>query len=266
MDDLSDFIPEIGYFIYRKCFPGWEIIKSVIDFHDLSYVVAGKGMYYINDRELPVAAGDVLYITPGNLREAKSSLDEPMELFAINFRLIANMAVTNASVLPFQTKNKLGHDPRILYLFKQLTRVWIEKNDLYTSEARAITIQILCELIRRVYRQRPAAAFDARIEAVKDYIHEHFDLPLTLKTLAETVGLNDVYLGALFKKTEGSSISAYINKIRISHATDILIAEKATISEVAYRCGFSDAFYFCRVFKRYKGYPPSEIGKHYFLA
>jgi len=123
-------------------------------------------------------------------------------------------------------------------------------------------MRIFGELIRRLHQQRPAAAFDARIEKVKDYINENFNNRLTLKQLAALVGLNDVYLGALFKNVVGQSINAYINKIRVNHAAEILVTEKTTIAEAAYQCGFTDAFYFCKVFKKHKGFPPSEIGKH----
>ncbi|MDR1703781.1 MAG: AraC family transcriptional regulator [Clostridiales bacterium] len=262
MDNLNDYIPEIGYFTYRKCFPGWEIEKSLIDFHDLSYVVAGQGYYYINGRELPVKAGDALYITPGNTREAKSS-DDFMELFAVNFKFLDNGVVSNADLLPFELKNEIGTQPRLIYLFKQLTRIWIEKNAYYTVEARAVTMRIICEMMRIVQKKVPFAAFDPRVEIIKDYINEHYDTRLTLKELARIVDLNGVYLGTLFKKTEGVTINAYINKIRVTHAIDIILIEKANITEAAYRCGFSDAFYFCRVFKKQYGYPPSEIGKHW---
>ncbi|MCL2702501.1 MAG: AraC family transcriptional regulator [Defluviitaleaceae bacterium] len=266
MDEFNNYIPDIGYFIYRKCHPGWEIVKSVIDFHDLSYVIGGKGIYYINGHEVPVCAGDVLYFTPGTTREARSSQIEPMELFAVNFWLIDYDGAGNSNSLPLAQKNTIGFDQRLIYLFKQLTRCWIEKNDLYRIEARAVTLQIFCELIRRVHQRKPAASFDARVEIVKDFINENFDTRLSLKQLAKMVSLNDVYLGALFKSTEGTTINEYINKIRINHAADKLLIEKATISETAYTCGFSDAFYFCKVFKKYKGYPPSEIGKHGYLV
>ena len=264
MNNFDDYIPDIGYFIYRKCFPGWEIEKSVIDFHDLTYIIAGTGTYYIDETEMTVSAGDVLYITPGRIREAKSSVDEPMEMFAINFKLIPYREADNNSRLPFQLQNPIGYDPRLVFLCRQLTRVWIEKKDLYIIEARAAAMQIISELIRRVYQNMPVTAFDARVEKVKNYIHENFNDPLTLKQLAKIAELNDVYLGTLFKKTEGITINSYINKIRVNHATDIMLSEKVSVSEVAYRCGFQDAFYFCRVFKKYKGYPPSEVGKHPF--
>ena len=260
MDEFFSFTPDIGYYIFRKCIPGWEIVKSEIDFHDLSYIIAGKGTYFVNGEKINVCAGDILYLVPGSVREARSSLDEPMELFAVNFKILENI------VLPFTQKSSVGIDPRLMYLFKQLSRIWHEKNELYRIEARAVMLQIVCELIRRVTRRKPAAHFDARIEKIKNHINDNFDSRLSLKNLARLVDFNDVYLGALFKNIEGTTVNDYINKIRVNHAADKLMMEKTTISEAAYTCGFSDAFYFCKVFKKYKGYPPSEIGKHGYLV
>jgi transcriptional regulator GlxA family with amidase domain len=56
-------------------------------------------------------------------------------------------------------------------------------------------------------------------------------------------------------------VKEYVNRIRVSHALEIIRAENLPISDVALACGFSDAFYFSRVFKQHIGVPPSKVKK-----
>jgi hypothetical protein len=37
--------------------------------------------------------------------------------------------------------------------------------------------------------------------------------------------------------------------------------ENITVNEAALRCGFGDIYYFSRIFKKIKGYPPSHVKK-----
>ena len=59
-----------------------------LSFHDLSFIVDGKGSYFVNDREYKVKAGDTIYIPPGSIREAYSSQSEPLHTYAFNFYLL----------------------------------------------------------------------------------------------------------------------------------------------------------------------------------
>jgi AraC-like DNA-binding protein len=258
MNEYGAFIPDVEYYVYRKCRPSWVIEPGVTDFHDLTYVVAGKGVYWVNRAETRVSAGDVVYIPPGSLREAQTSHETPMEVYAINF--IAARGVTESGfALPFDTVTRIGHDPKVIGLFKQLTRVWMEREDLYRIDARALTMLVINELLRRLFRDRMFKPIDLRIESIKDFINENYQTELTVPLLAEKTGLCPVYLGALFMRYEACSISEYINKIRVNHALEILRTERLSVKETAYVCGYSDAFYFSRIFKKYTGVSPSQV-------
>jgi YesN/AraC family two-component response regulator len=77
--------------------------------------------------------------------------------------------------------------------------------------------------------------------------------------LAKLVGLSPVYLGALFSQKEACSVKEYINKIRVQNAYEIIRTERLSVNNVALDCGYTDAFYFSRVFKKYMGVSPSKV-------
>jgi AraC-like DNA-binding protein len=245
-------IPEIGYCVHRKCGPEWVIVSTMIDFHDITYIVAGSGTYIVNGEVYPVTAGDILYIPPGNTRQAWTSHDNLIELYAVNFQL-------PGQVLPFGYVNDLGYDPKLAGLFTQMTRVWMEREEMYVADAGSVAMQIICELYRRVCCDKPVNRIDERVEKVKYFINENYNTELSLSGLARVAGLNPVYLGALFSRNESCTVKEYINKVRVQHAYEIIRTEKLSINDVALSCGYADAFYFSRVFKRYIGVSPSQV-------
>lgn len=66
----------------------------------------------------------------------------------------------------------------------------------------------------------------------------------------------------LFKKAVGMSPVEYRNRIRISHAKEVLIHNTtATVAEIAESVGFPDPFFFSRTFKKYVGESPAAYRK-----
>lgn len=91
------------------------------------------------------------------------------------------------------------------------------------------------------------------------YIQEHYNsTELTLEKLAEYVYLSPNYLSTLFRRMMGMTVSQYISNVRISHAKEFLEKRNLKIYDVAYCCGYKDANYFAKVFKKMAGISPCE--------
>ena len=54
------------------------------------------------------------------------------------------------------------------------------------------------------------------------------------------------------------NFSAYLNEFRVEKARELLASTRLSVREVSVACGYSDANYFARVFKRVTGKTPSE--------
>ena len=66
------------------------------------------------------------------------------------------------------------------------------------------------------------------------------------------------YLSALFKKETSMTVTDYIHYTRIRQALFLLNVSGLSVGEIASRCGFSDANYFTRTFKKLQGKTPKS--------
>ncbi|MGN0425319.1 MAG: helix-turn-helix domain-containing protein [Acetatifactor sp.] len=88
----------------------------------------------------------------------------------------------------------------------------------------------------------------------------HYDLTadLSLKSVSEQLGVNPNYFATLFRKECGCTLTEYVNGQRIDRAYVLLKKTGKPVQEIASECGFSDANYFIRLFKRRTGLTPNQ--------
>lgn len=82
---------------------------------------------------------------------------------------------------------------------------------------------------------------------------------LCLSMVSEQFQLPEKYISQMFKEQTGEYFSAYLEKIRIQHATELLLKGELTIDQIANKVGYNSANAFRRAFKRVSGASPSQF-------
>lgn len=125
------------------------------------------------------------------------------------------------------------------------------------------TSLFLCNMLEQCIRWRMQTASCSCSDAVqnaKAYIDRHYmDEDLSLKTVADVVGLSAPYLSSVFKREMSENFSDYLAKVRISHAKALLCRSSKLVYEVAEAVGFRDYRYFSQIFKRHTGQTPRQF-------
>lgn len=91
------------------------------------------------------------------------------------------------------------------------------------------------------------------------YVKEHYNEKLTLEKLAFHFNLNGNYICNLFSKHYKSTLTRFITELRMQEALKRLKESKKALKEIAFDIGYTDYYYFCKVFCEYYGEPPSEL-------
>ena len=94
-------------------------------------------------------------------------------------------------------------------------------------------------------------------KAIK-FMKKNYFQPISAKDVAKAIGVSYSHLAYLFKMEKGCSIIFWLNKLRIEKAKVLLHYSGLEIKEIAAQVGFRSQQYFCKVFKMYLRFTPSE--------
>jgi two-component system, response regulator YesN len=108
-------------------------------------------------------------------------------------------------------------------------------------------------------KKRNATRKDSLISDILEKIDKEYnEINLSISSFAEKYNLSAAYLGRLFYKYNGESMSEYINKVRINKAVDFLEDNKYSISDIMQMTGFTNKTHFYSMFKKYNSVTPNE--------
>ena len=97
------------------------------------------------------------------------------------------------------------------------------------------------------------------VTIIAHFIKENFNQEINLNSLAHHFNFNASYLSKLFKKHYDETPVKYLLNLRINEAKHLLNSQpELDVKTVGELVGYSDQFYFSRIFKHLTGKSPSE--------
>lgn len=96
------------------------------------------------------------------------------------------------------------------------------------------------------------------------HMEEHMAEPITVREVADELGLSVSYLHKLFARC-GTSFSAYLTDYRLRRAGQLLRESDEKIYAVAAACGYQDTRYFSKIFQKHMGLKPTEYRQKNFF-
>ena len=220
-------------------------------------MVFGCGYLNVNGEHYTLGANDVYLIHPGDRCEYYSDKDAPYKKYWINFR--------SYFFAEFLKTYKLGEqrvfrDIDISESFKKI----FELEQLADSEdlclyASAILYDIAFKLGIHVKKTNIASPIAAR---VKFELEHSINIPVTLEYLEKKFYRTKSDIIKQFKKAYGITPYAYLIRLRIQAAKNLLGNSKKTSKEIAEYLCFSSEYHFSNVFKSKIGISPREYRKN----
>ncbi|WP_461255862.1 AraC family transcriptional regulator [Treponema sp. R80B11-R83G3] len=252
----DDMHPFIGYIIFRRCTPSWEMEENTLGGINLTYIIQGAACYTVDGEEIELQQGDLLVLPEGCVRKAITFPDRLMQCFSVDFKLktIGNQELPP----PLPSKSHPGCHEDIIHLFHELFSAYVNKQPGYNIKSNGLFLQILYRFLEIVVYKTSLYTGDHRISKVTSYINMHYSEHITIKMMAEMVRLHPTYFGVLFRQTMGKSFNQYLLQTRVKHAEYMLKLGKYKVNDVSESCGFSDISHFNKQFKQIMGFPPSH--------
>lgn len=120
-------------------------------------------------------------------------------------------------------------------------------------------LQEICTNLRHTLRHERTDSTLKLTEQAKAYIEEHYkENELSAETLCRYLNVSAAYFSTIFKKEVGLSFVAYLTKIRLEHAVELLRSTEDKTYVIANEVGYTEPNYFSYVFKKQYGISPSK--------
>ncbi len=256
------------------------------DFWELVYALKGGLICRAGDREVTLSQGEMLFHKPNEIHSLRADGVHAPDVFIISFEC-------KSEAIHFFEDRRLQVDKNLLrFVFsiieesKKTFSLPYADPDLLKMELLPVPalggqqliknyLEILLISLMRNETEcgvsdavfLPREQYDEMISSrVITYMQEHLSENLTIDDICAVLHYNRSYIFKQFKKTTGTSIMAYFNKLKINRAKQLLRESELSISQISESLAFQDPNYFSRSFKKATGFTPSAYRKRAILS
>ena len=233
------------------------------DFYAVSLNYAGRGAFHCRHELRDASPGKCNLIGPGELHtgHATSSKGWIYRNLYIDTHLMTTLLQGLDWQMPLEVRFQLPLvddavlAERLAFAFASLN----ESNSLLKNES--LLLSVVARLATDHFLPGQALPEPGRehaaVRRTREWLDAHPEQNVSVRSLADIVGLSAYYLVRVFHKHVGIPPHQYQKNIRVLKARKLLISG-ATISEVAYRAGFCDQSHLNRCFKTTLGVSPGK--------
>ncbi len=229
--------------------------------HTIFFVLEGEKRLHFEDHTVPVAAGSLLllkkgiyviseYMADGEQFEALMTFipDSFLQQFCSEMAFSSMNRECNPChcVVPSTT---LLNNFRMQYMH-YFGRSFEFKEQLIRNKLRELLLLLLSTPQKDQVATFLTFCANEKRADLDFLLRQHLLKPLTVSDFARLSGRSLAAFKRDFRRKYDTSPKAWINKQRLSHASDLLMRTTKNISEIAHECGFENVSHFIRLFKR----------------
>lgn len=150
--------------------------------------------------------------------------------------------------------------------FDQISSEYMSQNPGTELIVNKLTEVVLIELIRINFCRQDQNSFllalnDQRISKALTLIHSSPRQPWTLENLSSQIGMSRAAFAKRFKDMIGEPMFAYLSKVRIQKAKELLQDTRLFVDDIASTVGYESERAFAKTFGKYVGMTPKQYRK-----
>jgi AraC-like DNA-binding protein len=247
---------------YERCRTDYRIDRPGFDWHCLEFVSRGVGRLEMGGAAHELRPGMFFLYGPEVSHRIESSVEQPLGKYFVGFDGPAVEGfLAGYSLIPGMVARCPKSEP-IRLAFDMLIDRGVRKSRFAGPICSLIVRELLLmcrdDSAEPVNTGSPAYATYCR---ARDFIAENHLGLSTLEAISKGCGVEGPYLCRLFSRYHDGTPYQFLTRLRMDHASRLLLDEGATVGSVAVAMGFRDAFHFSRVFKSVHHVPPSWFRK-----
>ena len=219
----------------------------------IKWVISGEAAMGVEGRRMKFGPGDVaiyvpsiphqFWVTSDSAEMCWYSLDGPLH---VDFMLGLEL---HPGVYPYGSSAPIDDINQMVECLSDFTIQSQRRGSL-------LAIQSLYDIANRIRK----VAIPSVVRQAQQIIHSEFPNPLLSVTqLADQLNYHRGAISRAFHKYTGVTVIDYISQVRLQHAKMLLMNTEERVADIATKCGFREANYFCRWISRQTGLPPSKL-------
>ena len=221
--------------------------------YGLIYVAEGTAEYRFRTGErLSVSAGDLLLLAP---RAAYSvRIHTTFRHYTVNFSAHEETTAFPSDECYFLIRPDNAEPYR--QAVKELVRLWETRAAGYEMRCTGELYLLLAALAAEIGEREAECDAMRRLRPARSAIEKGYLTGISTERLAWLCNMSVTHFRREFRRVYGETALAYRDRLRLSYAKEYLCSGYYTVTEVAEKCGFEDASYFIRFFKKHTGVSP----------
>ncbi|MES2920248.1 MAG: AraC family transcriptional regulator [Verrucomicrobiota bacterium] len=245
---------------FERCEADYQIDRRNFPWYSLEFVSHGKGMVRLGDTEAEILPGSFFVYGPSLPHRITSTPGHPLGKYFVGFTGTGIEEFLERYGMQPGVVARCQNSEPIRRTFDTLIDRGVRKSRLARPLCDTITRQLLLmcrdDAVDPGSTDTPAFATFTR---AREFIERNFLELTTLDAIAKVCGVDGPYLCRLFARFHDESPYQFLTRLRMEHASRILLESDATVKSVAAMLGYKDAFHFSRVFKSVHHVPPSRF-------
>lgn len=238
---------------YYKLSSNWRWDNLPYMFTRLYYIYKGSALVTCNGETTTMLPGN-LYLLPKDVTISYSCPEYLEQLFF-------HVTLTNLEGIDI-----LANIPTVCRLpcswelLNKLKEIHISSNYCDLLELKMLVTQNIIDCLHIAKRASiPTKSYSPDVLQAISYMQNNVNLQLTTNQISQAVYTSPNRLHKLFKAETGTTIGAYLDRLVLFRAAQLLIDPKLSIGEISRQLGFCDQYYFSRRFKKQFGETPSAF-------
>jgi AraC-like DNA-binding protein len=245
---------------FERCAADYRIDRRDFPWYSLEFVSHGSGSLSLGGDEQELLPGSFFVYGPSVPQRIETSPDSPLGKYFVGFTGTEVEAfLERYDIQPGYVSRCVKGEP-IRRAFDTLIDRGIRKSRLARPLCASITRQLLLmcrdDAAEPVSTDTPAYGTYSR---GRDFIERNYLSMTSLEAIAKACEVDAPYLCRLFARFHDESPYQFLTRLRMEHASRMLLESEASVKSVAMALGFKDAFHFSRVFKSVHHVPPSRF-------
>lgn len=239
----------------------YRVKRNYMDAYMIQYIIEGELHFETRGHYFLAKQGDLVILNCKELNHYWAESMAKVKWFHFNGKMAENL------VEYIYRKNNNGHfgnaytekiEPYINNIFNSLEQK--QTSDFKISQN---IYNILCELASPPPLKLTLT--EDNITKAVQFMRDKYKQDISIKDVAEYVGLSLFYFTRLFKNLMGISPHVYLNNLRLENAKNLLTYTYYNIEEISRLSGFQSSSHFIRTFKKLTNITPKQFRK-YILA